>query len=45
MCIRDSILDVETSTDGSHFTLEGTRYYVPMIGEFNIRNADVYKRQ
>ena len=33
------ILDVETSTDGSHFTLEGTRYYVPMIGEFNIRNA------
>lgn len=33
------ILDVETSTDGSLFTLEGTRYYVPMIGEFNIRNA------
>ncbi len=33
------ILDVETCTDGSHFTLEGTRYFVPMIGEFNIRNA------
>lgn len=33
------ILDVETFPDGSRFTLEGTRYYVPMIGEFNIRNA------
>lgn len=33
------ILDVKTSTEGSHFTLGGTRYYVPMIGEFNIRNA------
>lgn len=33
------ILDVKASTEGSHFTLGGTRYYVPMIGEFNIRNA------
>ncbi len=33
------ILDVEATENGSYFTLEGTRYYVPMIGEFNIRNA------
>ncbi len=38
-CANIRILDVETCTEGSHFTLEGTRYYVPMIGEFNIRNA------
>lgn len=31
--------DVEYREDGSSFTLQGVRYFVPMVGEFNVRNA------
>lgn len=33
------IKDVEYKEDGSSFTLEGVRYFVPMVGECNVRNA------
>ncbi len=33
------ITDIERRTDGSSFTLEGETYSIPMIGDFNIRNA------
>ena len=33
------ITDIEHRTDGSSFTLDGETYSVPMIGDFNIRNA------
>jgi UDP-N-acetylmuramate: L-alanyl-gamma-D-glutamyl-meso-diaminopimelate ligase len=33
------IEDVEYIPAGSAFTLEGERYSVPMVGEFNVRNA------
>ncbi len=33
------ITDIEHRTDGSDFKLDGESYYVPMVGDFNIRNA------
>lgn len=33
------ITDIEHRTDGSSFTLDGESYSIPMIGDFNIRNA------
>lgn len=33
------ITDIEHRTDGSSFTLDGETYSIPMIGDFNIRNA------
>ena len=33
------ITDVELRPEGSAFTLEGERYEIPMVGEFNVRNA------
>lgn len=33
------IEDVDYTPEGGHFTLEGVRYHVPMVGEFNVRNA------
>ncbi len=33
------ITDIEHSTAGSSFTLDGERYSIPMIGDFNVRNA------
>lgn len=34
-----SITDVEYKPEGCSFKLEGHRYDVPMVGEFNVRNA------
>lgn len=34
-----AIEDVEYIPSGSSFSLEGERYAVPMVGEFNVRNA------
>ncbi|NNC89199.1 MAG: UDP-N-acetylmuramate:L-alanyl-gamma-D-glutamyl-meso-diaminopimelate ligase [Akkermansiaceae bacterium] len=31
--------DIDYQPDGSSFTLEGERYTIPMVGEFNVRNA------
>ncbi|MGE9266791.1 MAG: UDP-N-acetylmuramate--L-alanine ligase, partial [Verrucomicrobiales bacterium] len=33
------ITDISYEPDGSAFTLEGERYHIPMVGEFNVRNA------
>ncbi len=33
------ITDVEHTAAGSLFTLEGERYAIPMVGDFNVRNA------
>jgi UDP-N-acetylmuramate: L-alanyl-gamma-D-glutamyl-meso-diaminopimelate ligase len=33
------IRDVEYSPDGSAFTLLETRFHIPMVGEYNVRNA------
>ena len=33
------ITDISYRTDGSDFTLDGETYSVPMVGDFNIRNA------
>ncbi len=33
------ITDIEHRTDGSSFSLNGESYSVPMVGDFNIRNA------
>lgn len=33
------ITDIAYRTDGSDFTLDGESYSVPMVGDFNIRNA------
>ena len=33
------IEDVLYQPEGSSFTLEGERYVIPMVGEFNVRNA------
>ena len=33
------ITEISYNPEGSHFTLEGHRYFVPMVGDFNIRNA------
>ena len=33
------IADVELRADGCSFTLDGERYSIPMVGEFNVRNA------
>ena len=33
------ITDIELRPDGCSFTLEDERYSIPMVGEFNIRNA------
>ena len=33
------ITDISYRTDGSDFTLDGESYSVPMVGDFNIRNA------
>ena len=33
------ITEVELLPEGCSFTLEGERYSIPMVGEFNIRNA------
>ena len=33
------IEDVLYEPEGSSFTLEGERYFLPMVGEFNVRNA------
>ncbi|MEG0587274.1 MAG: UDP-N-acetylmuramate:L-alanyl-gamma-D-glutamyl-meso-diaminopimelate ligase [Akkermansia sp.] len=33
------IENVDYTPDGGDFTLEGVRYHVPMVGEFNVRNA------
>lgn len=33
------ILDAEYTPEGCLFTLDGHRYAVPMVGEFNVRNA------
>ena len=33
------ITGIEHRTDGSAFTLDNESYYVPMVGDFNIRNA------
>ena len=33
------IEDVAYEPEGSSFTLEGERYTIPMVGEFNVRNA------
>lgn len=33
------ITDIEHHTDGSAFCLDGENYYVPMVGDFNVRNA------
>lgn len=30
---------LEYTPEGSGFTLDGERYFVPMVGEFNVRNA------
>ncbi len=35
----NQIRDVEYSVEGSGFVLNGEKYWLPMIGEFNIRNA------
>jgi len=37
-CARQ-IRDVAYSSEGSEFSLEGERYQLPLIGEFNVRNA------
>lgn len=34
-----TISEVSYGTDRTEFTLEGERYEIPMIGEFNVRNA------
>ena len=33
------IADVELRADGCAFSLDGERYSIPMVGEFNVRNA------
>lgn len=33
------ITDIVYEPDGSAFTVGGERYFVPMVGEFNVRNA------
>lgn len=33
------ITDIEYAPEGSSFTLNGYRYFIPMVGEFNVRNA------
>lgn len=33
------ITDIDLQPEGSSFTLGGERYSVPMVGEFNVRNA------
>ncbi len=33
------ITDIEHRTDGSSFSLEGETYSIPMVGDFNVRNA------
>jgi len=33
------IEDIDYQSGGSAFTLQGERYFVPMVGEFNVRNA------
>lgn len=33
------IMDVEYMPEGSSFSLNGVRYFIPMEGEFNVRNA------
>lgn len=33
------ITDIELLPEGSNFTLDGERYHIPMVGEFNVRNA------
>ena len=33
------ITNIDYHTDGSDFVLDGEPYYVPMVGDFNIRNA------
>lgn len=33
------IQDIKRVPEGSTFTLEGSTYFVPMVGDFNIRNA------
>ncbi len=38
-CCDMRIEDVSYETDGSGFTLAGERYFIPMVGEFNVRNA------
>ncbi|MEY2519117.1 MAG: UDP-N-acetylmuramate: L-alanyl-gamma-D-glutamyl-meso-diaminopimelate ligase [Verrucomicrobiota bacterium] len=38
ICAR-RISDVTYTTDGSHFSLGGDRFEIPLAGEFNVRNA------
>lgn len=38
-CCEMQIEDVSYETEGSGFTLSGERYFIPMVGEFNVRNA------
>ena len=33
------ITDLEHRTDGTAFCLDGENYYIPMVGDFNVRNA------
>lgn len=33
------ITEIDYEKDGSSFTLDGERYEIPMVGEFNVRNA------
>lgn len=33
------IADIEHRTDGSSFSIEGETYRIPMVGDFNVRNA------
>lgn len=35
------IEEIEYQKEGSAFTLKGERYFIPMVGEFNVRNAAI----